>query len=298
MALIDKLEKMLPGWMVERAHWLAFAGAIAAVFDALIEGIQDGVFGAMPGQIDDLPFLGGFVGTDGLPLIGRDRRIPRGGLETPGVYAAALRDWRNIHRQAGLAFGFLAQVRRVLGPAFPRVRLVNGAGVWHTIEADGSYKLHNTAGTGFQISSAGVSTPLTVEAHPWDWAGSGDPFECFLIVYAPVTGLIPGNEGEWGDGATRWGGERAAGGGLVGIDSTLAVVNQLRGLFSAFGAMGVTLPWIIVAFDPASFDPETPGPYPAAGMPDGTWGRAGRLVGGSYVRTRLSTARYVKGVTA
>jgi hypothetical protein len=294
MALIDKLEKLLPGWMVERAHWLSLGGAIAAVFDALIEGAQDGVLGAMPGQIDDLPFLGGFAGTDGLPLIGRDRRISRGIQETPGVYAAALRDWRNIHRRAGTAFGLLEQVYRVLGPTFPRVRLVTGAGIWHTIEADGSRRLHNTGGTGFQIDAQGVSTPLTAAAHPWDWDGSSNPFEAFLIVYAPVTGLIPGNEGEWGDGATRWGAEGSPGGGLVGVDSTKALMEQLRSL-AASGTLGVEVRWIIVAFDAASFDPETPGPYPAAGMPDGTWHRAGRLVGSDYVRTRLSTARYVRG---
>ncbi|AUX33152.1 MULTISPECIES: hypothetical protein [Sorangium] len=296
MALIDKLETMLPGWMVERSHWLALGGTFAAVIDALIEGVHDGVLGALPGQIDDLPFLGGFAGTDGLPLIGRDRRIPRGLLEKPGVYAAALREWLFIHRRAGTAFGFLAQVRRVLGPSFPRVRLVTGAGVWHTIESDGSMKLHTPAGTGLQISAQGVSTPLTTPAHPWDWDGSGNPFQAFLIVYAPVGGLIAANEGTWGDGSTRWGREGEPGGGLIGIDSTLAVVNQLRGLINEFGALGVTIPWVVVAFDADSFDPETPGPYPAAGMPDGTWGRAGRLVGGVYTRTRLSTARYVRGV--
>lgn len=295
MALIDKLESMLPGWMVERSHWLALGGALAATVDALVEGAQEGLLRALPGQVDDLPDLGGFVGTDGLPLIGRDRRIPRGLRETPGVYAAGLRDWRGIHRRAGTAFGFLSQVRRILGPDFVRVRLVSSAGIWHTIEADGTWQMHTPTGTGFQISPLGVSTPLTVPAHPWDWDGSSDLFRCWLILYAPVTGIIPGDEGTWGDGTTLWGGEGSPGGGLIGIDSTLVFVTQLRSLVAEFGAMGVTIPWIIVAFDPDSFDPETPGPYPAAGMPDGTWGRAGRLVGGHYERSRLSTARYVRG---
>ncbi len=296
MALIDKLDKMLPGWALERSHWLALGGTLAAVFDALVDGVQDGVLRALPGQIDNLPFLGGFAGTDGLPLIGRDRRIPRGLMETAGVYAAALRDWILIHRRAGLAFGFLSQVRRVLGPTFPRVRLVSSSGVWHTIEADGTMKMHTPTGTGFQISALGVSTPLTAPAHPWDWDGSSDLFRCWLIVYAPVDGLVPANEGTWGDGESRWGGEGEPGGGLIGVDSQLAVIEQIRGLINEFGADGVTVPWIIVAFDADSFNPETPGPYPAAGMPDGTWGRAGRLVGGVYTRTRLSTARYARGV--
>jgi hypothetical protein len=59
------------------------------------------------------------------------------------------------------------------------------------------------------------------------------------------------------------------------------------------------VPNIIVAFDPASFDPATPGPYPAAGMPDGTWHHHAKLVtiGGKpvKVRSRLASARYWKG---
>jgi hypothetical protein len=290
MALIDKLESTLPGWMLDRSHWLQLGASVALVLDALIEGVFDGVLGALPGQIDDLPFLGGFAGTDGLPLIGRDRRIPRGLQETPGVYAAGLRDWHNIHRRAGLAFGFLSQVRRVLGPSFPRVRLVSSAGIWHTIEADGTLKLHTTQGTGFTITPLGVSTPLTTAAHPWDWNGLDELFQAWLIIYVPITGLVTDDEGTWNDGQAFWGD-----GGRIGITRAAGLVEQLRGLIAEFSPQGVTVPWIIFAFDDASFDPETPGPYPAAGMPDGTWGRYGHVVGGTYVRARLSTARYVRG---
>jgi hypothetical protein len=53
---------------------------------------------------------------------------------------------------------------------------------------------------------------------------------------------------------------------------------------------------VIVAFDPASFDPETPGPYPAANMPDGQWGVPWVDDGtGIYVKSRLDTARYWRG---
>jgi hypothetical protein len=287
MALVDKLETMLPGWALDLSHWLQLGAAMALVIDALIEGAIDGVLAAMPGQID-APSLGGFPATEGLAATGRDRRIPRGLAEPAWTYAAALRNFRAIHRRDGLPFGLLEEVRRILSPSPPRIRLVTGAGVWYTVEPDGTRQMHTPAGTGFAITAEGVSTPLTAPAHPWDWDGSTNPFRAFLIVYAP-TGLIPDDEGTWGDGTTLWGD-----GVLWGIDSTLALVEQLRSYTRAAPA-GVTIPWIIVAFDPASFDPETAGPYPAAGMPDGSWGRYGHLVGSDYVRTRLSTARYVRG---
>jgi hypothetical protein len=295
MALIDYLERMLPRWAIERSHWLQLGATMALMIDALIEGARDGVLAAMPGQVDDLPDLGGFPATDGHPLIGRDRGIVRGLAETHGSYATRLRHWHALRRRTGLAFGLLDQVRAVLGSSPPRVRLVNSFGLWHTVEADGTRRLHTPGGQGFEITPEGVSSPLTALPHPWDWDGTSERFRAWLIIYAPVAGLIPANEGEWGDGTTQWGAEGSPGGGLVGVDSTKALMEQLRSLAASWAPLGVTIPWIIVAFDDSSFDPETPGPYPAAGMPDGTWHRAGRLVGSDYVRTRLSTARYVRG---
>ena len=73
-------------------------------------------------------------------------------------------------------------------------------------------------------------------------------------------------------------------------------MELVRALVLDWTAAGILCPHIIVAFDPASFDPETPGPYPAAGMPDGSWGDAWKDDGsGVYVPSRLATARYWKG---
>jgi hypothetical protein len=50
---------------------------------------------------------------------------------------------------------------------------------------------------------------------------------------------------------------------------------------------------IIIAFDPASFDPQAA--IDAAGMPNGLWGRWGKTVDGVCVPARLTTARYWDG---
>lgn len=294
MALLDSIETILPGWALELAHWMRVGVAGIALIDALVEAAYDGVFAGLPGQQDGLAELGGFPSLDGLPLIGRDRGIRRGLRETPGSYAAALRRWRASKRRAGTGFEILQQVRRVLGPNPPRVRAVASSGVWHTIEPDGTLLLHTPEGTGFSYTPAGVPSALPTPAHPWDWDGAPDLYRFWLIIYVPTTttGLVDGDDGTLDDGTSFWGR-----GGLIGVRSSTALVEQLRGIVDEWAPEGVACPYIIFAFDPASFDPETPGPYPAAGMPDGHWGRYGRDIGGTYVRARLATARYVRGTS-
>src|SRR5689334_12421730 len=110
-------------------HWRGIAAALASTVDALIDGIFDGRSAALPGQvkIPGVAGLGGFDSVDALPLIGRDRRIVRGWTETSWDYAERLRLWRSPDKgwlRAGTAFGLLWQIRGILGPNPPLVRLV------------------------------------------------------------------------------------------------------------------------------------------------------------------------------
>ncbi|MFS8066597.1 MAG: hypothetical protein ACMG6S_09530, partial [Byssovorax sp.] len=81
----------------------------------------------------------------------------------------------------------------------------------------------------------------------------------------------------------------------VGTTATVAYIEQLRGVLDEWKPAGIAVPYIIISFDPSAFDPLTPGPYPAPGMPDGTWHNHGKVVGGVRVPTRLSSARYWQG---
>lgn len=290
MALVDYIEKRLPGWArrPSRLHWARLAETIALIFDVLIDGLYEGRLAAMPGQVEGSL---AFESIDALPLIGRDRGMVRGFTETTPSYAAALRGWLGAAGRKATAFELLAQLRRVLGPNPPRVRCVSPLGTWHTIEADGTRRLHFADAPGFQIDPDGTASAITTEAHPWDW---GDPFTLFVIIYAPTNEPLTDDEGEFGDGTSFWGDPNGLL-GTVGTTATLAFVELIRGLILAWTPAGIRVPRIIVAFDDASFDPETPGPYPAAGFPDGTWERGCAIVGGKLVRTRLDTARYWRG---
>jgi hypothetical protein len=270
-------------------HWSRVAEAAALLFDVLIEGLYDGRLASMPGQMDGIPDLGGFLSLDALPFIGRDRRIKQGPTESPLAYARRLRGWLGVLRRAATAFGVLEQLHGVLAPSPPRVRLVGANGVWYTRDEDGTFTIHTPAGDGFTISADGASsTPATDPAHPWDWDG-GDPFRFWILIYAPAGAIISATEGTYGDSLSFWGEADKT----IGTSALKSFVDLARAVVEDAKPAGILCPFIIVAFDPASFNPAAPGPYPAAGMPDGQWGNPWKDDGtGVFVMSRLATARY------
>lgn len=57
--------------------------------------------------------------TDALPLLGRERRIRRGRVETSEAYAARLRGWLGSHQLRGGPYALLEQLYAVLPVKFP-----------------------------------------------------------------------------------------------------------------------------------------------------------------------------------
>lgn len=295
MALTDYLEGLLPGWMrrPSLAHWRDLALVLGAALDGLVEVAIEGRLASMPGQTDAAPGLGGFESVDALPFIGRDRGITRGLTQTAASYAQELRRWLPAAVAKGTAFEVLHQLRAVLGPNPPMVRLVTAAGYWYTIEPDGSLVFNTPTGEGgYRRSPAGVSEVEDAEAHDWDWGGA-DPFRAWPIIYAPANKPLTGDGGEFGPGR-RFYGEVD---GTIGTTATPEMVELILGVVDEWGAGGITHPWIIIAFDPDSFNPlAAPG---SPGFPDGTWEDDHKLVlvDGKLVSqpNRLSTARYWEG---
>lgn len=307
MSLLSSIiDDALPGWMREesRSQWVGLASTISLVTDALIDCLQDGRKAAMPGQTDAVGNLGGFLSIDALPAIGRDRRLPAGLTESPVSHAGRLRRYRQTWRASGTPRGILNQVRAHCLPSTPRLRLVTARGVWHTLESNGVYRIQKTTGRGLTYGFD-ANGKILIEAdpsiaHPWDWDSTSpqwtvdlppNPYRGCLIIYAPASAPLDGTEGTLGDLTTFYGDT----GKTIGTTATRAYIDQLRGTLDAFLPGGITIEGIIIAFDPLSFNPLTPGPYPAPGMPDGTWHNAGKVVGGVRVPTRLASARYWKG---
>ena len=207
-----------------------------------------------------------------LGALGHDRRVRRGPAETDEAYAVRLARFLEDHRTEGNAWALLDQLAGYFSPTPPLMRFVQSNGtsaVWYTRQPDGA-------------RSRFVATPTNFD---WDGAGASKRSRGFVIIYLDATGNPYADGGTWGDGVRAWGD-----GGTWGTSAMPADVSGVLGLLEDWRAAHALFTWLILAFDPDSFDPTAVAG--SLGLPDGTWGRWHKIVGGAAVAARLTTARY------
>lgn len=103
--------------------------AIGAVTDALADALRGGVKTRFPG----------YYSNESLPLIGRERRIRRGRVETEETYATRLIPWLDHHRIRGGPYALLAQVHAFYAPDNFPVSLIYDNGRAYVVDpADGT----------------------------------------------------------------------------------------------------------------------------------------------------------------
>ena len=273
LSLRSTLARYLPPWLTARivegkVRGFKFLSCASLLADAGLENAHQALQARFPGH-----------GTPtALPYIGRDRGIRRGIDESDESYASRLVLWLDTWRGAGNPFAIMHQVRAYCAPAVPKLRIVNDSGTWYTLNPDDSIEIVQTFG-----------------AINYDWDGlypSVRQTRCWLIIYSDAG---PRAEGpDLGDGTGLWSDAIGTEGYTIGTTATYEQVQSVRAIVDDFKSTGDRFENIIVAFDPASFDPTAaPG---APGMPDGTWGHYSKNVGGTQVAARLSTAAYWEGV--
>lgn len=254
----DAFRRFIPPWLVDRVQagltvGFRFLWAMIAPLDAALEVIVQGMQAAWPGK-----------GTPtALPLLARSRGILRGQTETEEHYAERLRGWLDTWRNAGSAETIARQLHEYLGNN-PRVRVVNRAGVWVTVNEDGSVERHTQA---------------------WDWDSVSNPeragfwSEIWIIIYPT----------QWADapdyGVARNYGDPSGLGHLC----TPQEYDTVHGLISQWKAVHTKVRTVIWTSDTALFDPATP-----ASLPNGTWGTWSTQGSGSRVASgrELVTCRY------
>jgi hypothetical protein len=213
--------------------------------------------GAMLGQANET------APPDALVALGRDRKVIRGISETAAQYAARLITWLDDRATCGNAFTMMKQLAAYCGP-LPSFRTVDCRGNWYSRAADGT------------------ETALLKQAN-WNWDGEeATRWARFWVIIYP-NGLWTSRTQEWGT-SDPWG----TLGHAWGCDITQEQAAALRYIVADWKPAGTRCQNIILAFDPASFDPTAP-------EPDGTWGHWSKVVGGVRVPSRLSTARYLDG---
>ncbi len=251
-----------------------------------------------------------------LPLLGADRLVTQGLTEDGVAYAGRLRRAFEDWQVAGNAFSVLGQVLGYLSTFTPRVRAVSAGyhNVWRApvfdpttgavlvprgILVQGS--LSSSLWDSYEVGDAPPLEPDHLLQGPftagWDWDsassvdGSGGWWWWWLVVYSTGAQAFAGAAPAWGTPGLKWGKSAAHTWGLNVASSVGAGLRALLGLWKPASAPCRN---IILSFDDALFDPAQPS---GGGVnPDGTFGRWSKIVGGVYVPSRFSNARYLNGV--
>ncbi len=256
--------KIAPRWLTEGEGGLV-GYALDLMRDALLERVRLGMLARFPQQDAN-----GTPGpADALTSMGRDRRMVRGLDETDTTYAARMKDWLTDRRTAGNPYTLMKQLHAYTGTA-------------HGV----SFRTVDNSGNWYSRSSAGVET-ASINLDNWDWdTDTGVRWARFwVIIYAGT--LWEAEPFDWGDGDDPdWGDDPATEG--FGSTATQDHVRTLQAIVADWKPAGTRCNHIILAFDPASFDPATP-------EPDGEWGNWHKIVAGESVPSRLDTARYING---
>ncbi len=123
----DTVRSASPPWLKNgRAEKILYAVAIQ--LDALGEALVAGVKIRFPN----------LYSAESLPLIGRERRIRRGRLESDATYATRLLRWLDDHRHRGGPYALLAQLHAHYAPASFAITLIYYSGRRFTMAVDGS----------------------------------------------------------------------------------------------------------------------------------------------------------------
>ena len=247
-------KRLAPRWLTEGEGGLV-GYALDLIKDAYAERIYLGLLARLPET----------AATDALAKIGRDRRTLRGlGPETDASYATRLKAWLTDAKRRGSPFALMQKLQEF-------------------IAAGSSFRIVDARGNWYSRSAAGVET-YTLNTGNWNWDStvpSSPQWSRFWVIIYPGTrwshSATWGSGQLWGDTEKTW-----------GTTATPGEVAQVRGIVADWKPAGTRCVNIIIAFDPASFDPTAP-------EPDGKWGKPSKVVAGVHVATRLATADYWDG---
>lgn len=251
------IRQVAPKWLSAGDGGLVL-GSLGIMLDAVTERVRLGLRARFPE----------LAPTDALVALARDKRVIRGLEDTDASLGARVRAGFDSAKVWGSSFGLMDELRAYLGQDW-KIRTVDNSSNWYEVDTDGTRS-------------------WSLQAGNWDWDGHSELWSRFwVIIYAD--GAPIENTNQWGD-PLEWGEE-----GLTwGSTASSALVKSIRAIVKLRKPAGTRCPYIIIAFDPASFDMLG---APGAPLPDGTWGPPAKLVGGQWVTTRLDTAAYWKGTS-
>jgi hypothetical protein len=242
----DTLKKDLPWWLSDRhlssgkSAGYRFLYILVAMLDIIAEWIVQGLQAPWPG-----------IGTpSALPYIGRSRGFVRGVSDTDASFSARLLAWLDKWSNAGTQRQLAIELHEYLG-GNPRVRIVNRAGSWVTVAADGTIATN----TGVSLNWDSISNPER----------SGYWSDMWIIVYPTPWVVRPLTIGDL-TGDDGYG---------LGHMAPRSQIDATKGLLAQWKSAHTRIRAVIWTSDSTLFDPATP-----ASLPDGTWGQWSQIIGG------------------
>jgi len=233
----DAIRSMVPWWAGRETGRVGkILYAIGLHCDALIDAHVAAIKMAMPG----------LYSPESLFLIGRERRIRRGPLESNDVFASRLSRWWDDHKRRGGPYALLEQARLYWSPLAFQIDLVYFSGRRFQAPPSGEIERDDIEWT-----------PDTLAAKWARW---------WLFYFWPET---VGDDGVWGDPGTY------GDGGVWGSDLTVEDVANIRAVPTEWNAKHCSGSRVVLL----SEGTELWG-YPAGdwGDPGGVWGSPAQLV--------------------
>lgn len=263
----DAVKTFSPPWLIGFVTNVGerFMYSLAIIFDGFWDEETQGVKARIPG-----------IGTPtALPFIGRDRNIERGFQEPNVGYAARLKIAFDTWQTAGNSFTLMSQILAYVTPDSFTIRTVHNNGLGTNSQWDtyaGFVKFIKTPGN-------------------WKWFSTNtadDWWKAFVVIYPVAPLWQPGPN--WGDPGVNWGQPSNR---SWGSTATTDQVSSVRSLVRKWKPANTIVPYVIISFNAAAFDPTLA--YPNALLPNPDWEFYSKNVAGTQVRTRRSDARYWLG---
>lgn len=287
MSFGASLRSFAPGYMS--------TGRMGTLLDSVGQMLDELGERSFLGRLAALPYAAGAKTAGGLLLQceedvlathARDREIPIFPSEPVPSQRIILSRWRQLHARRGTHRGELERIQPYFLGAdglgvLPRARIVHqdgsGAGaMWHTIAGSAD------------AGGAGVYSIKRTTPSNWNFDGlTASWSRWWCIIYTTGIPLLT-------DGVTYWNDGHVWNGGQVWDGVTAPIISDLVGLVLSWQSAHSQCAGIILASDPASFDPTATAatlPDGSTTLPTGNWGRLVDPVTG--LPTRLQTATWI-----
>jgi hypothetical protein len=269
IGLVQRVVGRIGPWYIHGKNIGTFLEACGFALDQGLESLELGLNLSNPKLCDVSAF----------PALSKDRRIRLYPSEPEESKRARLAAWLQLHRQRGTHQGELRHAQPYFLPDVPLMRIVHQSGhtdfasrraTWHTLDSNGVYTVHKVTPSNWNYDNQ-----FTKWSRWW------------VIIYAPAS-LVSGLT-HWDDGSTWDGGQVYDGVLTQGALDIVQMFLEWHGAHSRPEA-------IILATDPASFDPTATAAFDPMGwstLPVGNWGSP--IIGGTRTRPPSAVWLYEHG---